>query len=136
MARLLGIDYGTKKIGVAISDESQIIAFPHATYPNNEKLWSTLSNLVQSYSIAAFVVGIPLHHKDNSFETDVLDFVEVLKEHFSLPVHFEDESLTSVESRSFLIKTGKRGKKLKQSLDTYAAQNILNSFLEKQLRNS
>lgn len=134
MARLLGIDYGTKNIGIALSDESQVIAFPHKTYENNKKFWSSLEDLVNSYHIAAFVVGVPLHDKKNSFEGEVFNFVELLKEKFVLPIHLEDESLTSSESRSFLIKMGKRGKKLKRSLDAYAAQKLLNSFIERQLR--
>ncbi len=131
MPRLLGIDYGTKRIGLAASDELQIIASPFDTIPNNENLWNSLELLIQKNNICAFVVGVPLHDGDNSFEPHVLGFLRKLKKTFNLPVYIQDESLSSKESRAFLISTGKRGKKLKQNLDKFAAQAILNDFMQR-----
>lgn len=129
MGRLLGIDYGTKRIGLAMTDAMRIIASPYETIPNDLQFWNYLDNIVKSYEITGFVVGIPLHNGDNSFEPHVLGFLRKLNKHFELPIYLQDESLSSVESREFLIQTGKRGKKLKQKLDQYAAQTILSRFL-------
>ncbi len=134
MARLLGVDYGTKRIGLALSDELQIIASPFNIIPNNEKLWDYLDDLIKKNKIGVFVVGVPLHDGENTFEPHVLGFIRKLQRTFNLPVYIQDESLSSKESRDFLISTGKRGKKLKQKLDSYAAQSILNEFMKKDRR--
>ncbi|MGL4388912.1 MAG: Holliday junction resolvase RuvX [Brevinema sp.] len=129
MGRLLGIDYGTKKIGLALTDELRMIASPFDVVPNNEQFWITLEKLVRDYRIDGFVVGKPLHDGENSFVTTVMNFIHNLGSRFSFSIYFQDESLSSKSSRDFLISSGKKGKKLKQDLDKYAAQAILNDFL-------
>lgn len=136
MARLLGIDYGTKKIGLAVTDELRIISSPYDTQPNTPQFWGYLEKLVKDYNIDGFVVGKPLHDGENSFVKEVLRFVDELHQRFSFTIYLQDESLSSKESRSFLIQSGKRGKKLKQDLDKYAAQAILHNFLESYERGS
>ncbi|MGL4394394.1 MAG: Holliday junction resolvase RuvX [Brevinema sp.] len=129
MARLLGIDYGSKRIGLAMTDELRMIASPFEVIPNTLELWSFLDKLVKDYRIDGFVVGKPVHDGENSFETPVMHFTKKLSAQFPFPIYFQDESLTSKSSRDFLIGSGKRGKKLKQDLDKYAAQAILHEFL-------
>lgn len=130
MGRILGIDYGTKKIGLALTDEIRLFASPFETIPNNEQLWEFIDKLVNSHKIDAFVIGVPVHEKDNSFEPQVMHFIRKLNSIYDFPIYLQDESLTSKDSREFLIQTGKRGKKLKQDLDRYAAQAILSEFLQ------
>ncbi len=130
MGRILGIDYGTKRIGLALTDEMRIIASPHETIPNNETFWTYLDKFIYSHNIDAFVVGVPFHDGENSFESHVLGFMRKLQRLHHLPIYLQDESLSSKESRDFLISTGKRGKKLKQKLDSFAAQSILSQFLQ------
>lgn len=130
MGRILGIDYGTKKIGLALTDEIRLFASPHETIPNNELLWNHLDRLICNYCIDAFVIGIPFHDKGNSFAPQVFGFIKKLKSLYNFPIYLQDESLTSKDSREFLIQTGKRGKKLNQNLDRFAAQAILSSFLQ------
>ncbi|MGL4367097.1 MAG: Holliday junction resolvase RuvX [Brevinemataceae bacterium] len=129
MGRLLGIDYGKKRIGLAVTDETRMIASPFSTQQNNELFWTYLSKLIPEYKIDGFVVGKPNHDYNNDFQEKVMIFSAKLHQQFQLPIYFQDESLTSKESMSFLIETGKRRKKLKQSLDQYAAQKILTEFL-------
>ncbi len=129
MARLLGIDFGTKRIGLALSDETRIIASPFETIKNTPSIWEYFAKLIKEQNIDGFVVGIPHHDGDNSFEPHVLGFIRRLKRDYNLPIYLQDESLSSKESRDFLIQTGKRGKKLKEDLDKYAAQTILTQFL-------
>ena len=130
MSRLLGIDYGTKRIGMALTDELRIIASPHEVHPNNLEFWNYLSKAIHSHHIGGFVVGIPLHDGESTIEPHILGFIRKLDRLFQLPIYLQDESLSSKESRDFLINTGKRGKKLKQNLDRYAAQLILSNFLQ------
>lgn len=129
IGRLLGIDYGTKRIGLALTDELRIIASPFETKLNNQEFWNYLSILITKNHITGFVIGKPLHDGENSFVTQVLQFCHTLNQQFALPIFLQDESLSSEESRAFLISSGKRGKKLKKDLDKYAAQTILNNFL-------
>lgn len=130
MGRILGIDYGTKKIGLALTDEIRLFASPHDTFPNNEHLWNSLDELIKYYKVDAFVVGVPLHDKENSFEPQVLGFIRKLQRLYNFPIYTQDESLTSRDSRKFLMQTGKKGKKLQENLDKFAAQAILTSFLQ------
>lgn len=130
MGRILGIDYGTKKIGLALTDEIRMFASPHETISNDLTFWTYLENLIKSHKIDAFVVGIPLHDQDNSFEPQVKGFIKKLHRSYDFPIYLQDESLTSKDSREFLINTGKKGKKLKQNLDRFAAQAILSAFLQ------
>ncbi|MGL4560770.1 MAG: Holliday junction resolvase RuvX [Brevinema sp.] len=129
MGRLLGIDYGTKKIGLAITDELRMIASPFEVQPNDSKFWIYMETIIKNYHIDGFVVGTPLHDGENSFLSQVMVFIKTLHTKFSFPIYLQDESLSSKDSRSFLIASGKRGKKLKQDLDKYAAQAILHDFL-------
>ncbi len=130
MSRLLGIDFGTKRIGMALTDELRIIASPHEVHPNNLEFWDYLSKAILTLNIGGFVVGVPLHDGESAIEPHILGFIRKLDRLFQLPIYLQDESLSSKESRDFLINTGKRGKKLKQNLDRYAAQLILSSFLQ------
>ena len=130
MSRLLGIDFGTKRIGMALTDELRIIASPHEVHPNNLEFWDYLSKSIITLNIGGFVVGTPLHDGESSIEPHILGFIRKLDRLFQLPIYLQDESLSSKESRDFLINTGKRGKKLKQNLDRYAAQLILSNFLQ------
>jgi len=127
--RLLGIDFGTNRIGLAITDELRIIASPFDTRLNDNNFWDYLLDLTLKNKITAYVIGKPYHDGENSFVSKVYQFTKELYKHSPLPIYFQDESLSSKESRSFLISSGKRGKKLKKDLDKYAAQVILNDFL-------
>lgn len=134
MSRLLGIDYGTKRIGMALTDELRIISSPHEVHLNNLDFWDYLNKSIQTYNIGGFVVGIPLHDGESTIAPHILGFIRKLERLFQLPIYLQDESLSSKESRDFLINTGKRGKKLKQNLDRYAAQLILSNFLQASVR--
>lgn len=129
MARILAIDYGRKRLGLAVSDETRLIASPYGSLLNDAQLFSSLDKLIKSYNIDAFLLGKPIHEGENSFLPEVLAFADKLISVFSFPVYLYDESLSSKNSRNFLITTGKRGKKLKHALDSYAAQSFLAEFL-------
>ncbi|MGL5722036.1 MAG: Holliday junction resolvase RuvX [Brevinema sp.] len=129
MARILALDYGLKRIGVALSDETRMIASAYPALLNNSSLMNEIQNYVNSYNVDAFLLGKPMHEGENSFLPRVLGFAEGLHRRFSFPIYLYDESLSSVGAKNFLVGVGKRGKKLKESLDSAAAQSFLAEFL-------
>ncbi|MCL1785697.1 MAG: Holliday junction resolvase RuvX, partial [Alphaproteobacteria bacterium] len=93
--RLLGIDFGTKRIGVAVSDESREFVFPRDIIPNAE---FDIAGLIESEKIVGIVVGLPAHADGTDSETTKLvrEFAGKLSVSVAVPVGFVDESLTSV----------------------------------------
>lgn len=136
MARLLAIDYGLKRTGIAVSDPMQIIATSLETVPTH-----TLLNFLKSYcaneEVEAFVVGKPLDLNMNSTNSTqaVAKFVEQLKKTFpNLPVHLHDERFTSKMALSAMIQGGstKKERRKKENIDKVSATIILQSFMESQ----
>lgn len=122
MPVLIGIDYGSKRVGVALSDERGAVAFPRTTYPNNHKLIPTLAELIQEKKVTAAVVGDSRNMKgeENPIAADIKQFAAHLKAKTAIPVHFEPEFYTSVEARRT---TGK------SVVDAESAAIILNSYI-------
>lgn len=129
MARVLAFDYGLRRIGLAITDETRLIASALESLPNAPGLMDSIAQIVAAYNVDAFLLGKPVHDGQNSFVPQVLNFAGGLHRRFGFPIYLQDESLSSKSSRAFLISTGKRGKKLKDKLDSAAAQQILSEFL-------
>ncbi|MFA5841424.1 MAG: Holliday junction resolvase RuvX [Candidatus Paceibacterota bacterium] len=132
MAKILGIDYGAKRIGVAMSDEGGRVAFPFSVVPNDKNALFTLRSLCGEEKIGRIVVGESLNSRgeDNQVMAAARLFVETLAEETALPVSFEQEFLTSVEAhRSSFEEQGKKGR---QEVDSSAAALILQRYLDKQ----
>lgn len=123
--RLLGIDYGTKRIGVALSDEEGRIAFPHGVLTNDESVLEELAMLVENEKVTAIVIGESRDYsqKENPIMQKVRDLQIRLVEDTGLPVHLEPEILSSFEARRV------RGKH--EDLDASAAAIILQSYIDK-----
>lgn len=99
--RLLGIDYGTKRIGLAITDEGNKLAFPKEIILNNTDTMGRLGQVIKSESIAEIVIGESVDFSGalNALSARIEVFILELKERFGLPVHKQKEFLTSVEAR-------------------------------------
>lgn len=123
--RILGIDYGSKRVGIALSDEAQEFAFPNAVLPNDKKLVEEIKKLASQNEIAMVVVGDSrdYNNKPNEIMDKVVPFVEELRLALGLPVEMELEFMTSMEAERL------QGKN--DMLDASAAALILKSFLEK-----
>ncbi len=121
----LSIDYGTKRIGVALSDEGGTLAFPKEILPNRRDLFEKLKEIIKEENVSSIVVGESLDYagEANKVMREISEFVEKLKADFSLPVHFEKEFLTSVEARRY----HKNGEKV----DASAAALILQRYLDR-----
>ncbi len=125
--RLLGIDFGRKRVGIAMSDEEQKIAFPKVVHPNDKKLVERITEYCKENSIAGIVLGESKNYKgeDNSVMKDILKFKKELEEKISLPVFMELEFMTSAEAEKMRADDGAK------MLDASAAAIILQSYLDK-----
>ncbi len=140
--RFLGIDYGTKRIGVAVSDENMSLAFPKEIVPNDANTFKKIGEIIKSEKISEIVVGesVDFSGKLNALSARIDVFILELGEKFNLPIHKQKEFLTSVEAR----KSGDTKKDLSPSqahgrvkqiksgrIDASAAALILQRYLDK-----
>ncbi len=127
--RLLGIDHGRARMGLALSDPSGLLATPLGTLDARrlKPLLADLKRLVHDHQVEALVLGLPLQLQDGAEGTQaqvVRKFARILEEQLDLPVHFQDERLTSQEARQLA----------RQNLDSVAAALILQAYLDERKR--
>jgi len=130
--KYLAIDYGSKRTGLAICDSSEIIVSPVAVIEGRHGLLEKITSLVKGENIEAIVLGLPLNMDDSQGPQAKLvqQFAQQLKKHIDIPIHFQDERLSSFAAeRKMAAAELTRGKK-KKRLDAVAAAEILNAFLE------
>ncbi len=130
--RYLAIDYGTKRTGLAICDPAETIVSPLTVIQGQKELLKKIADVVKAEDVGAVVLGLPLNMDDSEgFQTKlVLRFAEQLKEHLNVPIHFQDERLSSFSAEEKLASAEfTRGKRRKR-LDAIAAAEILEAFLE------
>ncbi|HRH55353.1 MAG TPA: Holliday junction resolvase RuvX [Candidatus Paceibacterota bacterium] len=99
--RYLGIDFGTKKIGLALSDEGGSMGFPHGIIPNDGRLIDEMLKLIERKGVEAVVMGESRNYQgeDNPVAKDAKAFARLLEERSGLPVYLEPEMLTTQEAR-------------------------------------
>lgn len=133
MSRVLGIDFGEKRLGLAISDESHTLATPLTVYErtNQERDLKFLSDLVVQYQIREIVLGLPLNMDGSLSEKaqQALEFKRVLEEHLKVSVSTFDERLTTAEAERVLLQADLSRKKRKTKRDALAAVLILQGYL-------
>jgi len=130
MPRLLGIDYGRKRIGLAISDELQIISSPLTVLKNNSSFLDELKKICDSYSVVKIIIGYPYSEKYVAAAREVILFSEKIKQNTGFSIEFQNEEYSSVFSLSLLKSMGINDKKIKASLDKFAAQKILEDYIK------
>lgn len=139
--RIMGLDYGSKTVGVAVSDELLLTAQPVETIErkSENKLRRTLARieeLIDSYGVSFIVLGYP-KNMDNSegFRAQATEeFKEMLERRTGLDVFLQDERLSTVESERVLMEQGVRRENRKRYVDKLAASVILQGYLDKQKR--
>jgi putative Holliday junction resolvase len=134
MGRVLAIDYGTKRTGIAVTDALRIIATPLETVASQE-LINFLKVYLQKETVDEFVVGMPktLKNEDSAIAPLVRKFIEELKKTFpDKPVHLADERFTSSIAMRAMIDGGmkKKDRQVKGNVDKISATIILQSFLD------
>ena len=99
--KYIGIDFGSKKVGIAISDDGGTLAFPKVVLKNDEYLLSSIKDLFQQEIIDEIVIGESLTFggDPNKIMKEILFFKETLQKELNVPIHMEKEFLTSVEAR-------------------------------------
>jgi putative Holliday junction resolvase len=134
--RVLGLDVGSKTIGVAISDPLWITAQGLETIRRKNKLqdFEQLARLLQQYGVAEIVVGYPLRLSgaEGPQSTKMQAFAEELRHKFALPVHLWDERLTSTQANRLLREAELSIKKRGEAVDRLAAVLILQSWMDAQ----
>ena len=133
--KLAGIDYGTVRIGIAISDPDRIIASPYEIYTRkNERLDAEyFKRFAREERIVRFVVGFPIHLDGRISEKarEALAFGVWLTELTGLPVDYMDERFTSVEAGHYLREAKMTLKQRKKRTDKIAAQILLANYIER-----
>ena len=135
--KYLGLDLGTKTLGVSISDINGKISLPLTTirYDNEDYdyLISELEKIVLENKIEKIVLGLPKNMNNTIGERALktLDFKEMIEKNLNIEVNMQDERLSTVSSEKFLISNDISRKKIKQVIDKMASQVILQSFLDK-----
>ena len=134
MGRALGIDFGTKRVGLALSDRSNIIASPYRTlnYVSEKDLITQLETVVSENNIEILVLGLPINMKgEDTVQTKkVRNFKEILST-LQIPIVFEDERLSSVSAINSLILQNDKTGHNKPEIDKTAAAIILQQYLDK-----
>lgn len=131
--RHLGIDYGTKKVGLALSDEAGTIGFPHAVVPTVHAEDDVLA-LIEEKQVEKVVVGESRDYAgaENPVNSDARAFAARIEARSGVPVDFEPEFLTSAEARRAPAKEEKsRAPKARKVVDAAAAALILTSYLSR-----
>ena len=134
MGRALGIDFGTKRVGLALSDRSNMIASPYKTlnYVSEKDLITQLETIVTKNDIEILVLGLPINMKgkDTAQTIKVRNFKEILSA-LQIPIVYEDERLSSVSAiNSLMLQNVKTGHN-KPEIDKTAAAIILQQYLDK-----
>ena len=134
--RYLGLDLGTKTLGVAVSDLTGTIAtsltiLRHEN--NHEYLIEELKKIISEKNVETIVLGLPKNmDSSEGFAADrSKTFSDLLKKHIDIPITFIDERLSSVEAHNILFNLGKNNQKRKKVVDEIAATIILENFMKK-----
>lgn len=135
MGRVMAVDWGERRVGIALSDEGQIIASPHSVLTRSKTLnddISKLADLIRKNNVELLVVGLPLN-LDGSRGTaaeKVLEVVTLIKESIDTPVVVWDERLSTAEAERALIGGDVSRKRRKTLVDRVAAAIFLQAYLE------
>ena len=134
--RCLGLDLGTKTLGLAISDKSNIIASPYKVLRYNgesyDELFKDLDSIISANEITNLVLGLPKNMNNSlGFAAErSLKFKEALEERYNLPITLIDERLSTVEATNYLLNEDMSRQKRKKVIDGVAASIILDTYLK------
>lgn len=132
--RLLGLDLGAKRIGVALSDPLGVTAQGLTVLPRRGGVQDLqeIKTLVEKYQVEAVVIGLPrrLSGEVGPEAQAALDFAAALREYLSIPVHTWDEWLTTVQAERLLLSADLSRKKRRRVIDKVAAAFMLENYLE------
>ena len=132
--RLLGVDYGRVRVGLAVSDPDRMLASPLATFHRRSAAHDAeyFRKLIEDEAVGRIVVGLPIHlsGREGQSAAEAREFGRWLAEVTALPVVFWDERFSTVEAESALWEAGLTHKRRRQRRDRVAAQIFLQAYLE------
>jgi putative Holliday junction resolvase len=132
--RIAGIDYGTVRVGIAVSNPDRTLASPLESYTRQgrEQDARRMQRLVREEQIALFVVGLPVHldGRESQKSSEARRFGQWLSGVTGVTVEYFDERFTSAEAEQYLTAAKMTSKRRKQRIDMVAAQIMLSAFLE------
>ena len=134
MNRIVGIDFGLSKVGIAISDPSRIISMPLETirYKNQKELVEVLKKIALEKNVKTLVIGYPLNmnYKENNM-TEIIDKFKIVMENNGFEIHLEDERLSSQYAKKIMIQQDIKTGKNKEMVDVLSASIILQTYLDR-----
>ena len=136
--RYLGLDLGTKTLGVALSDITKTISSPVKIIRFEEgevnKTIPELKELINEFNVEKIILGFPKNMNNTVGESGerTLVFKELLEQEFNIPVIMQDERLTTVEATNYMLGADMSRKKRKEKIDSLAANIILQTYLDKE----
>jgi putative holliday junction resolvase len=138
MNPILALDFGRARIGVAISDDLQLLAHPLETIPTKDRPESRIARIVDDKHVDHIVAGVPrqMNGQIGAAATEVLQFVERLRAILPCPVVTWDERLTTLAAHRALRDAGKKTRHTRGYVDQVAAQMILQSYLDSRVHNA
>lgn len=135
--RVLGLDYGSRTVGVAISDPTGMIAQPLKTITREResalrKTLGELAALVAEYQVEKIILGLPLNMDDTEGERaeKTREFAQKLQQRTDVPIQWMDERLTTMQAQEILDESGMKRSEQKRVIDQVAAQLILQTYLD------
>lgn len=134
LGRMLGLDIGERRIGVAVSDEMGTIASPVGMIRRESDVVRELKEMIERYSAERLVIGLPvgLSGREGPQAATVREFVETLTDQIEVPIAWWDERLSTAVAERSLIAGGTRRDKRKGKVDAVAAAVILQGYLDHQ----
>jgi len=130
--RVLGVDLGTVRVGVALSDPTRTLASPLTVLARSADLHEELAGLVRDHDVGVVVIGLPrsLDGRERQAARTVRAEVRHLIGRLSVPVHLQDERLSTVAAHAGLAAAGKTARQRRGSVDASAAAVLLQSWLD------
>lgn len=132
--RYLGVDYGSKRVGLALSDEAGTMGFPHSIIPSTPKVVEHICALMAKEDVRALVIGdsVDYRGKENPVAAEARRLGREVSERCGVPVFYESEVLTSAQAHRAPAKVDKsRAPKKRSDVDASAAALILTSYLSR-----
>ncbi len=131
--KILAIDYGEKRVGLASTDIFHITFNPITTLQNNETLESKIKQIIQKENVQIVIIGFPIRNNnaESTIHSKIIDFKNGLSSKLDLPIYLYDESGSSKQALQNLVKSGisKKSRRNKQDFDKFAAVVILQNFI-------
>ena len=132
---ILALDLGSQRVGVAVSDELNLIAHPMGRISFGQKtlFFKRLTEIIEERKVREVVVGLPVNMNGSlgAKAKETLEIVEQMRELLKIPVHLFDERLTTKQGERLLIEMDRSRKARKRAIDSFSAQILLQDYLDR-----